>query len=66
MRVLKNSEIAHFVCTIYLWSEQQQALVAEAEAVIVCVDKTNMQKTLIPELVRQKLKEFELTVGHQI
>jgi len=25
-----------------------------------------MQKTLIPELVRQKLKEFELTVGHQI
>ena len=49
-----------------LWSEQQQALVAEAEAVIVCVDKTNMQKTLIPELVRQKLKEFELTVGHQI
>ena len=49
-----------------LWSEQQQAFVAEAEAVIVCVDKTNMQKTLIPELVRQKLKEFELTVGHQI
>ena len=49
-----------------LWSEQQQALVAEAEAVIVCVDKTNMQKTLIPELVHQKLKEFELTVGHQI
>lgn len=49
-----------------LWSEQQQAFVAEAEAVIVCVNKTNMQKTLIPELVRQKLKEFELTVGHQI
>lgn len=43
-----------------------QAFVAEAEAVIVCVNKTNMQKTLIPELVRQKLKEFELTVGHQI
>ena len=49
-----------------LWSEQQQAFVAEAEAAIVCVNKTNMQKTLIPELVRQKLKEFELTVGHQI
>ena len=49
-----------------LWSEQQQAFVAEAEADIVCVNKTNMQKTLIPELVRQKLKEFELTVGHQI
>ncbi len=42
-------------------------VVAEAEAVIVCVDQTNMQKTLIPETGRrQKLKEFELTVGHQI
>lgn len=49
-----------------LWSEQQQCFVAEAEAVIVCVDRANMQKTLIPELIRHKLKEFELTVGHQI
>lgn len=49
-----------------LWSEQQQSIVAEAEAVIVCVDKVNMQKTLIPELTRHKLKEFELTIGHKI
>ena len=49
-----------------LWSEQQQSIVAEAEAVIVSVDKVNMQKTLIPELTRHKLKEFELTIGHKI
>ena len=49
-----------------LWSEQQQSIVAEAEAVIVCIDKVNMQKTLIPELTRHKLKEFELTIGHKI
>ncbi len=49
-----------------LWSEQQQSIVAEAEAVIVCVDKVNMQKTLISELTRHKLKEFELTIGHKI
>ncbi|WP_110974802.1 acyl-CoA thioesterase [Acinetobacter sp. WCHAc060042] len=49
-----------------LWSEQQQSIVAEAEAVIVCVAKVNMQKTLIPELTRHKLKEFELTIGHKI
>ena len=49
-----------------LWSEQQQSIVAEAEAVLVCVDKVNMQKTLIPELTRHKLKEFELTIGHKI
>ena len=49
-----------------LWSEQQQCVVAEAEAVLVCVDKVNMQKQPIPEQMRHKLTEFELTVGHKI
>lgn len=49
-----------------LWSEQQQCIVAESEAVIVCLDKTSLQKVLIPERMRHTLKSFELTAGHVI
>ena len=49
-----------------LWSEQQQAIVALGEAVMVCVDKENMLKLPIPEIIRQKVTKIELMVNHQI
>ncbi len=49
-----------------LWSEQQQAIVALGEAVMVCVDKENMLKMPIPEIIRQKVTKIELMVNHQI
>ena len=49
-----------------LWSEKQQSIVATSEAVIVCVDKITMQKTPIPDYIREKIKAIELTVQHKI
>ncbi|CAD9196808.1 MAG: thioesterase family protein [Acinetobacter bohemicus] len=49
-----------------LWSEQQQAIVALGEAVMVCMDKENMLKLPIPEIIRQKVTKIELMVNHQI
>ena len=49
-----------------LWSEQQQAIVALGEAVMVCVDKEKMLKLPIPEIIRQKVTKIELMVNHQI
>ncbi|WP_216937078.1 MULTISPECIES: thioesterase family protein [unclassified Acinetobacter] len=49
-----------------LWSEKQQSIVATSEAVIVCVDKTTMQKTEIPQYIREKIKMLELSVQHEI
>ena len=49
-----------------LWSEAQQTVVAWGEAVIVCVNKENMNKTEIPALIRKKVTEIELTVHHLI
>ncbi|WP_425916226.1 acyl-CoA thioesterase [Acinetobacter sp. TSRC1-2] len=49
-----------------LWSEAQQTVVALAEAVIVCVNKENMNKTEIPAVIREKVIEIELIVNHQI
>lgn len=49
-----------------LWSEQQQTIVALGEAVMVCVDKENMLKLPIPEIIRQKVTKIELMVNHQI
>ena len=49
-----------------LWSEQQQAIVALGEAVMVCVDKENMLKLPIPEIIRQKVTKIDLMVNHQI
>ncbi|MGE8538818.1 MAG: acyl-CoA thioesterase [Acinetobacter sp.] len=49
-----------------LWSEQQQRIVATSEAVIVCIDKNTLQKTEIPQHIREKIKALELTVQHEI
>ncbi|MDO5543953.1 MAG: thioesterase family protein [Acinetobacter sp.] len=58
---LRNSAMRmHYL----IYSEAQQMVVAEAEAVIVCVDRVNMQKTLIPENVRAGIHKIEKTVQH--
>lgn len=49
-----------------LFSTAQNALVATAEAVIVCVDQENMQKAAIPEDIREKILKMEQVVGHLI
>jgi acyl-CoA thioester hydrolase len=49
-----------------IWSSAQQQNVALGEAVIVCVDKENMQKTLIPEIIREKIIKIEKTVEHDL
>lgn len=49
-----------------LFSTAQNALVATAEAVIVCVDQKNMQKAAIPEDIREKILKMEHAVGHLI
>ncbi len=49
---IRNSAVRmHYL----LWSEQQRSIVATSEAVIVCLNK-NMQKTEIPEHIREKIK----------
>lgn len=58
---LRNSAMRmHYL----IYSEAQQMVVAEADAVIVCVDRVNMQKTLIPENVRAGIHKIEKTVQH--
>ena len=58
---LRNSAMRmHYL----IYSEVQQMVVAEADAVIVCVDRVNMQKTLIPENVRAGIHKIEKTVQH--
>ncbi len=49
-----------------IWSSAQQQNVALGEAVIVCVDKENMQKTLIPEIIREKIIKIEKTVKYDL
>ena len=49
-----------------LFSSAQNAIVATAEAVIVCVDQQNMQKAAIPEDIREKILKIEHAVGHLI
>ncbi|PSD38353.1 acyl-CoA thioesterase [Acinetobacter radioresistens] len=49
-----------------IWSSAQQQNVALGEAVIVCVDTENMQKTLIPEIIREKIIKIEKTVKHDL
>lgn len=49
-----------------IWSSAQQQNFALGEAVIVCVDKENMQKTLIPEIIREKIIKIEKTVKHDL
>ena len=49
-----------------LWSGQQQNIAARCEAVIVCVDKLNLQKIPMPENIRQNIKQIEWRVQHDI
>ncbi|MBL8321245.1 MAG: acyl-CoA thioesterase [Acinetobacter sp.] len=49
-----------------LWSGQQQNIAARGEAVIVCVDKLNLQKIPMPENIRQNIKQIEWRVQHDI
>ena len=49
-----------------LFSSAQNAIVATAEAVIVCVDQQNMQKAAIPDDIREKILKIEHAVGHLI
>ncbi len=60
---LRNSAMR---MTYQLFSTAQNGLVATAEAVIVCVDQENMQKTAIPEDIREKILKMEQAVGHLI
>ncbi len=60
---LRNSAIRmHYT----LWSETQQKTVAQGECVIVCLDKINMQKTLIPQIIRNKIQMLEKDAGNEI
>lgn len=53
---MRNSAIRmHYV----LWSAQQNQVVAEGEAVVVFVDKIEMKKAAIPEVLRQKITDLE-------
>lgn len=49
-----------------LWSEQQQAVVASAEAIMVCVNSETMQKMPLPESIRQRILALENSVGHYL
>jgi acyl-CoA thioester hydrolase len=60
---MRNSAIRmHYV----LFSEQQQQIVADGEAVIVFVDKVSMKKALIPEALRKVIIDLESTVENNL
>lgn len=42
-----------------IWSEAQKCTVAQAEAVLVCVDKIDMKKISIPDHIVEKIREIE-------
>lgn len=60
---LRNSA---FRMSYILWSEQQQQVVAIAEAIMVCVDKISAQKSEIPAEIKQKIIQLEKTVNHDL
>ncbi|MEX5443034.1 thioesterase family protein [Acinetobacter schindleri] len=55
-----------FRMSYLLWSEQQQSVVAISEAVLVCINKNNMQKMPIPEDVQEIIRNLENTVEHTV
>ena len=60
---MRNSAIRmHYV----LFSQQQQQIVADGEAVIVFVDKVEMKKTLIPQQLRKVIIDLEATVHNDL
>ncbi len=64
-RVEEMRNIAFRIAYI-LWSETQQQIVAAAEAVMVCVDKSTGLKCEIPNEVKSKIIELEKSVGHDL
>ena len=60
---LRNSA---FRMSYILWSEAQNNIVATGDAVIVCVDNKTMQKTAIPESIKEQIRKFELAVNNNI
>lgn len=60
---LRNSA---FRMSYILWSEAQNKIVATGDAVVVCVDNKTMQKTAIPESIKEQIKKFELAVNNNI
>lgn len=60
---MRNSAIRmHYV----LYSEQQQQIIAEGEAVVVFVNKADMKKMAIPESLRQKIIALESQAGNHL
>ena len=60
---MRNSAIRmHYV----LFSQQQQQIVADGEAVIVFVDKVAMKKALIPQQLRKVIIDLEATVHNDL
>ena len=60
---LRNSA---FRMSYILWSETQENIVATGDAVIVCVDNKTMQKTAIPEHIKNQIRKLESTVENNI
>lgn len=48
-----------------LFSQSQQQIVAEGQAVIVCVDQLKMTKVLIPNEIKEKINILEKTVHNE-
>jgi len=60
---MRNSAIRmHYV----LFSQQQQQIVADGEAVIVFVDKVAMKKALIPQQLRKIIIDLEATAHNDL
>ena len=47
-----------------LYSQQQNKVVAQAQAIMVCLDKTTHQKTAVPERLKQMIIDFENLKGN--
>ena len=60
---MRNSAIRMYYV---LYSEKQQQVVAEGEAVVVFVDKVEMKKTLMPQIIREKIIALENTIQHHL
>lgn len=60
---LRNSA---FRMSYILWSEAQDQIVATAEAVMVCVDKKNSKKILIPDNIRERIIQLEQSAEHHL
>ena len=64
----KVVELRNSACRMHylLWSEQQQQVVAEAEAVVVFVDQAHLKKTSIPDAIRAKIIQLEQQSGSSL